>query len=107
MRQSIDHRVLDRLRTGRGPIAEHVIDELAAGRLSRRQFIRRGTMVGLSVPLLGAILEACGSTGTTSSSSSPAAAGKAGATIRAGSSVPTAAINPITVADQGGLQMLG
>jgi peptide/nickel transport system substrate-binding protein len=103
---AIDHGRLDRLRRGRGPVQEHVIDEFVAGRLSRRQFLRRGTAIGLSVPLLGGILEACGSTGT-SSSSAPAAAAKSGATIKVGSSVPTAAINPITVADQGGLQMLG
>jgi peptide/nickel transport system substrate-binding protein len=106
MRQNIDHRRLDRLRRGRGPVAEHVIDEFVAGRLSRRQFLRRGTAVGLSVPLLGGILEACGSSGT-SSSSTPGGVAKSGTTIKVGSSVPTAAINPITVADQGGLQMLG
>jgi peptide/nickel transport system substrate-binding protein len=49
----VNHRRLDVLRTGHGPVAEHVIDEFVAGRLSRRQFLRRGTMVGLSVPLLG------------------------------------------------------
>jgi peptide/nickel transport system substrate-binding protein len=103
---AIDHGRLDRLRRGRGPVQEHVIDEFVAGRLSRRQFLRRGTAIGLSVPLLGGVLEACGSTGT-SSSSAPGATAKSGATIKVGSSVPTAAINPITVADQGGLQMLG
>ena len=101
----IDHSRLDVLRTGRGPVAEHVIDEFAAGRLSRREFIRRGTMVGLSVPLLGGILAACG-TSTTSSPGS-AAKGAAGATIKVGIGVPTAAINPITIADQGGLEMIG
>jgi peptide/nickel transport system substrate-binding protein len=84
-----------------------VIDEFVAGRLSRREFIRRGTMIGLSVPLLGGILEACGSSSTPAHSSSPAAKGTSGATIRAGISVPAAAINPITIADQGGLDMLG
>ena len=103
----VNHRRLDVLRTGHGPVAEHVIDEFVAGRLSRRQFLRRGTMVGLSVPLLGGILAACGSSSSPSSESSPAAKGKAGATIKAGVGVPTAAINPITIADQGGLQMLG
>ena len=103
----VNHRRLDVLRTGRGPIAEHVIDEFVAGRLSRRQFLRRGTMIGLSVPLLGGILEACGSSGSTAPSSSPAAKGKSGATIKVGIGVPAAAINPITIADQGGLEMLG
>lgn len=103
----INHRRLDVLRTGHGPIAEHVIDELAAGRLSRREFLRRGTMIGLSVPVLGGLLEACGGSSPATSSSRPAARGKPGATIKAGIGTPTAAINPITIADQGGLEMLG
>ena len=83
----LNHRRLDVLRTGRGPVAEHVIDEFVAGRLSRREFLRRGSMIGLSVPLLGGILEACGSS-SPSPGSSPAAKGKAGATIKAGIGVP-------------------
>jgi peptide/nickel transport system substrate-binding protein len=102
----INHGRLDGLRRGRGPIQEHVIDEFVAGRISRRDFIRRGSMIGLSVPLLGGILEACGSSGTSTSSGSTGG-GKAGATIRAGILVPAAAINPITIADQGGLELLG
>src|SRR5215469_13393715 len=102
-----DHARLDALRAGRGPVQEHVIDEFVAGRLSRRQFLRRGTMAGLSVALLGGILAACGSSSPAPVSSSPAGQGKSGATIKAGIGVPTAAINPITIADQGGLEMIG
>jgi peptide/nickel transport system substrate-binding protein len=104
---------LDPLRHGQGDIANHIIDEFAAGRLSRRDFIRRGTVVGISVPILGSIIAACGSSAKTTPSTSPssssasgAAGGQAGATIRAGIVTPTAAINPLTVADQGGLDML-
>jgi peptide/nickel transport system substrate-binding protein len=99
-----DHRRLDRLRKGQGEIGNHVIDEYAAGRLSRRDFIRRGAVVGISLPVLGAVISACGSSATTSAPSS--STGKSGATIRAGITVPTGAINPVTVADQGGLDML-
>jgi len=99
-----DHRRLSRLREGQGDVANHVIDEFAAGRISRRDFIRRGSVVGISLPLLGAIVSACGSTGSSSSPSS--STGKAGATIKVGIVTPTAAINPLTVADQGGLDML-
>ncbi|HEY0935750.1 MAG TPA: ABC transporter substrate-binding protein, partial [Trebonia sp.] len=104
-----------RLRRGQGEIANHVIDEFTAGRLSRRDFIRRGTVVGLSIPVIDAVLTACGSSATSSSpatsasasaSGSGSAAGAAGATINAGIVVPTAEINPLTVADQGGLDML-
>lgn len=108
MTRKIDHNRLGQLRQGQGEIANHIIDEFAAGRLSRRDFIRRGTVVGISVPLLGSILAACGSSGTSSAPSggSTSATGKAGAVIKAGIVTPTAAINPVTVADQGGLDML-
>ena len=55
MTRNIDRKRLGRLREDQGEIANHVIDEFAAGRLSRRDFIRRGTVVGISVPLLGSI----------------------------------------------------
>jgi len=110
MTRNIDHRRLGRLRQGQGEIANHVIDEFAAGRLSRRDFVRRASVIGISAPVLGSILAACGSSSTSSapagSTSSPAATGAPGAVIKAGIVTPTAAINPVTVADQGGLDML-
>jgi peptide/nickel transport system substrate-binding protein len=102
-----DNKRLDHLRDGQGEIANHVIDEFAAGRLSRRDFIRRGTVVGISVPLLSSIIAACSSSSSSpSTGSSSSASGKAGAVIKAGIVTPTGAINPVTVADQGGLDML-
>ena len=109
MTRNVDHRRLGELRQGQGEIANHIIDEFAAGRLSRRDFIRRGTVVGISVPLLGSILAACGSSGTSSapSAGSSSAAGTAGSVIKAGIVTPTGAINPVVLFDQGGLDMLG
>jgi len=110
MTRKTDHRRLGQLRQGQGEIANHIIDEFAAGRLSRRDFIRRGTVVGISMPLLGSILAACGSSGSSSSAApgtSASASGKAGAVIKAGITTPTGAINPVTLFDQGGLDMLG
>jgi peptide/nickel transport system substrate-binding protein len=107
--RNIDHRRLGRLRQDQGEIANHIIDEFAAGRLSRRDFIRRATVVGITAPALGSILAACGSSAsssTSSSSGSSSATGAPGAVIKAGIVTPTAAINPVTVADQGGLDML-
>ena len=108
-----DQRRLDRLREGQGAVGNHIIDEFAAGKLSRRDFIRRGTVVGISLPVLGAIISACGSSipggssGTSTGGSGSTPTGKAGATIKAGIIAPSAAVNPLTVADQGGLDMLG
>ncbi len=112
MTRNIDHRRLGRLRQGQGELANHVIDEFAAGRLSRRDFIRRASVVGISAPLLGSILAACSSSSSSpsssasSSSASASAGGAPGAVIKAGITTPAAAINPVTVADQGGLDML-
>jgi peptide/nickel transport system substrate-binding protein len=102
----IDQKTLGQLRHGRGEIANHVIDEFAAGHISRREFIRRGTVIGMSIPLLGAIASACGSSTATTTTTAGAGGGTAGATIRAGIVLPTGTINPVTVADQGGLDML-
>jgi len=106
--RKIDHQQLGRLRQGQGEIANHIIDEFAAGRLSRREFVRRGTVVGISVPLLGSIIAACSSSSSTTSAvtTTTSASAAAGSVIRVGIVTPTAAINPVTVADQGGLDML-
>jgi peptide/nickel transport system substrate-binding protein len=102
---------LDRLRIGRSELENHYIDELVAGRVSRRDFLRRGSAIGMSVPLLGTILAACGGTSSSSSSSaasSSSASGtpKSGGTLRVASVTPAAAVNPLTVSDAGGLTML-
>jgi peptide/nickel transport system substrate-binding protein len=96
------HDRLSELRAGQTEVANHVIDEFVAGRLSRRELLRRGALVGISGPVLGAVLAACGSsTPSPSSTSAPK-----NVTINVGITTPAAAINPITVADQGGLDML-
>lgn len=97
---------VDELRAGRSELESHYIDELVAGRLSRRDFLRRGSMIGLSVPTLAAILSACGGANNSSSSASSAAPVKRGGVLRIADQAPAAALNPLTVADGGGFNML-
>jgi len=97
---------LDRLRAEQSDIGNHVIDEFVAGHINRRGFLRAGALVGISAPVLSAVLAACGSSSSPGASSS-SGGGAAGATIKVGIVTPAAAINPVTVADQGGLDMLG
>src|ERR1700733_1536640 len=101
---------LDRLRSGRSELENHYVDELVNGNVSRRDFLRRGSTIGMSVPLLGAILAACGASSPASSSSSSkttaAAPAAKGGTLRIASVAPAAAVNPLTVSDAGGLCML-
>lgn len=101
-------RKLDEIRAERSEVENHYIDELLAGRLSRRAFLRRGSMIGLSVSTMGAILAACGGANNSSSSSSGGASApvKRGGVLRVANQTPTAAINPITVSDGGGIIML-
>jgi peptide/nickel transport system substrate-binding protein len=102
------NRALGRMRSRRNEIENHVIDEFIAGRIDRREFFRRGAVVGMSIPLLSAIVTACGG-GSSSSSGGVASSGgggKPGGTMRVSILTPTEAVDPITVKDLGGIAML-
>jgi len=100
---------LDRVRARSGELPNHLIDELTAGRLDRREFLRRASVAGLSASAAGVILAACGganSSGPAKSSTSASGPAKAGGTLRVAQQVPAAAVNPLTVSDAGGLNLL-
>jgi peptide/nickel transport system substrate-binding protein len=108
-----DHGRLDAIRNSRSELENHYIDELVGGRIDRRQFMRRGAVIGMSTGLMGAVLAACG--GANNSSSSSAAGSSSGTgggtpvkggTLKLATQAPAAAVNPITVSDAGGLCML-
>ena len=61
-----DPKKLDQLRDGRSEIENHVIDEFILGHINRREFLRRGSIMGISIPLLGAIVTACGGANSSS-----------------------------------------
>lgn len=114
---SIDHSRLDPIRSSRSELENHYIDELLAGRISRRQFMRRGAVIGMSASLMGAILAACGnanspassstsSSGSASSSASAAGTPVKGGTLKLATQAPAAAVNPLTVSDAGGLCLM-
>lgn len=50
---------LDATRRKATPVQNHIIDEYQAGKITRRQFVRRGAIVGMSLPMLGFIAAAC------------------------------------------------
>jgi peptide/nickel transport system substrate-binding protein len=97
------YSAIDPLRRHLGPLENHVIDEFLAGRLSRRAFLRRGSVIGLGAPVLAAV---AGALGPYSAPFARAATGKPDTTIRVGVTVPAGAIDPVTVGDAGGLLML-
>src|ERR1700744_4208831 len=112
----IEDRQLDTIRSDSTELENHYIDELVAGRLDRRSFLRRGAVLGMSASVMGAVLAACGGAnnsggsgasatqaGSSSTSSAPATKG---GTLKLALQAPSGAINPLTVADAGGLCIL-
>jgi peptide/nickel transport system substrate-binding protein len=98
---------LDGLRTSASELENHYIDELLAGRLDRRSFLRRGSYIGMSIPFMGAVLSASGASAATTRRAQPVArAARRGGTLRVAIQAPAAAVNPLTVDDAGGLCML-
>ena len=92
-------RFLELLRRQSNEIENDLIDELLAGRIGRREFLRHGTVLGMSAPALAAIAGA-----GVSLSATPARA--ASGTIRIAQTTPAGAIDPVTIADSGGLIVL-
>jgi len=110
-------RRVDAIRRVSTPVENHLIDEYAAGKISRRDFIRRGTVIGMGFPLLG-VLASCaspdattttgaGTTTTTAAGTTSTTAVAGPITVRNGLVAPAGAIDPVTVADEGGLAVLG
>ena len=95
----IDFRRLDMLRRGRSEHENHLIDGFVAGRVSRRKFMRHGSVLGLSLAFLGGVATLVSGPG----SSRVARAATPGGTIRVAQIVPAAAIDPVKIADGGGI----
>jgi peptide/nickel transport system substrate-binding protein len=96
-------RRLDEVRKGRTALENNAIDELIAGRVSRREFIRYATVIGFSFPALAIVLEAC-ATGNT-----PTTGGniKKGGRLNVGHQTPAGAMDPILTNDLGRLTIIG
>ena len=57
----MDIKLFDRLRRSATDAEVTHIEAFAQGRIDRREFVRRGSMIGLSLPFMSAIVAACGS----------------------------------------------
>jgi peptide/nickel transport system substrate-binding protein len=96
-------RFISGLRRGLSDAENDLMDNLAAGRVDRRSFLAHGSRLGLALPLLGAI---AGAAGLAAETRPARAAGATGGMLRVAMTLPTGAIDPITIADQGGLFLL-
>ncbi|MCU1397611.1 MAG: putative oligopeptide transporter oligopeptide-binding protein [Acidimicrobiales bacterium] len=117
----MDFKVLDGARRNAGPLQVDLVEAYASGRLSRRNFVKRGTVLGLSVPFMSTIIAACGSdaktTPTTAAATAGSTAGSTGATtattagaagtpvkggnLKIASQTPSGPLDPVAMADLG------
>jgi peptide/nickel transport system substrate-binding protein len=102
---SMDYSQLDKVRRSTTPLQLDAVESFARGRISRREFIKRGTIVGLSMASIGAVIAACGGATPSASGAAPASAaggsapaGKVGGTIKVACQRPKG-LDPIGMQD--------
>ena len=112
--------IFDRLRRGASPVELELTEAFAQGRITRRAFVQRGSVIGLSVAFMGSIIAACGSDGksktatssgstlasttaasTTAAGTAAAGAIKKGGTLRIAAQKPAGPLDPVAMADLG------
>ncbi len=100
-------RRLDAVRARSSELKNHLIDELRSGHIGRREFLRRGSVIGMSVPLLSFIASACGS-GEADGGQEPQAQAQVrpGGLFRVGIQAPSTSLDPVAVADDGGIGVI-
>jgi len=98
----MDFNAFDRARRKTGPLQVDLVEAYAQGRISRRGFLTRGAVLGLSATFMGSIIAACGSdtkkssgtTGGTTGGATGGTTGGAGTTPASGSSAAAGPIKP-------------
>jgi peptide/nickel transport system substrate-binding protein len=94
-------QLISQIRRNLSEVENDLMDNALSGRIDRRGFLAHGTRLGLSLPLLGTLAGAMGM-----GAIRPArAAGPPGGTLRVAMTMPAGAIDPVTIADDGGLTM--
>ena len=87
-------RGIDNVRKSSGEWENHLIDEFLAGRLTRRELLRRGAVLGMSLPILS-FIASCGGASTGSNSSPGTGQPKSGGKIVVGSIAPGEKLDPL------------
>ena len=95
----MDFKRLDRVRRSATPLELDLVESYANGRITRRQFIKRATVIGLSLPAIGAVIAACGPSGGSAAPTGGASAvpGASSAPPVAGGSIRVATQRPVSI----------
>jgi peptide/nickel transport system substrate-binding protein len=104
----MDYSRLDPIRRQASAQELDLVESFARGRISRRSFIKRATIIGLSLPTISAVIAACGdavapsASGAAPASAAPGAsatAAAAGGTIRVAIQRPAGPLDPVGMQD--------
>ena len=82
----MDYSQLDKVRRQAAPLQLDVVESFVRGRIGRREFLKRGTLIGLSLGSMSAIIAACGGGAASPGASGAAATSGASAGASAGGS---------------------
>jgi peptide/nickel transport system substrate-binding protein len=96
-------KAIDAARAPLGDVENALLDELLAGRIDRRTFLRHATRLGIGWPLLRALGTAAG---LGFAACGPAIGGAAGGIVKAAVAMPHGAIDPLLVNDSGSYQLI-
>lgn len=106
----MDFKRFDLMRRNVGPIELDLIESYAQKKINRRDFVKRGTIVGLGAPFMGAVIAACGSDAaeegagvTTEGGGDSAASGTVGGNLIIGNQFGDAnsGLDPVAMLDLG------
>jgi peptide/nickel transport system substrate-binding protein len=97
----MDYSKLDKVRRSAAPLQLDVVEAFTAGRLSRREFMQRGVIVGLSMASISAVIAACNS----SASPSPAASSAASVPAATSGASAPASVGPSSAATGGTMRI--
>ena len=92
--------------------AQHLIEQVNKGHMTRRQLLVRASVFGFSATAIGSLLAACGGTSSGGASASAAPSGSAipavvkGGTVKMIGPAPITEPNPVTIYDQGGIVLV-
>ncbi|MEJ7798915.1 MAG: ABC transporter substrate-binding protein [Ilumatobacter sp.] len=87
----MNRSLFSRLRRDLGPLEGELVDAYAAGAVSRRTFLVRGSVLGLSVTTIGALVSACGGDDDASTATDAPSSGSGDGTAEMSSSAESTA----------------
>jgi peptide/nickel transport system substrate-binding protein len=101
---------LDLVRRSATPLELDLVESFAQGRITRRQFVKRAAIIGLSLPAVSMVIAACSqgapSAAPSASGGEPSASASASASAATGGSIKVAIQRPVQV-DPVAMQDLG